>query len=305
MEILKPKLNAHLVKQLTKQGSLHGMQVLVNALDTINLKKLQRLNLNTNKGDFGTVAIIGGNKCMHGALYLAGRASMLCGSGKVVLASLDPDFKTDILMPELMTGNYKNILKHLENYSVIVVGPGLGLDAKAHKLMEKILELQLKIPFVFDADALNLLSKHQDLHFKFRTLPNKIITPHPKEAARLLNIELEEVEKDRVAAIKKLSEYYNATTLLKGHASLMFDGNELIINPTGNPGLSNAGQGDTLCGIISSLIAQGLDLFSSLRLAVYSHGLAADQLAKDKYQSYIGITASEVALEGRLLLIRF
>lgn len=301
-KILQPnKLDIQKQRQLTRQASALNITTLVNNLESVNLKHLVRSKKDTNKGDFGSVAIVGGNKGMHGSLYLAGRAAMLLGSGKVSLASLDPGFATDQVMPELMTASYKDVLKQLDIYPVIVVGPGLGQDDKSYKIIDKILQLQPANQFIFDADALNLLAANPKWHFKFRTLQHKIITPHPKEAARLLGVLPNAIQANRVAAIKKLSEYYNATTLLKGYASLIYDGKELFINPTGNPGMSNAGQGDTLCGIVAAFVAQGLDLASALRLSVYLHGLSGDKLALD-HSGYIGIIASDTAIIARNLL---
>jgi ADP-dependent NAD(P)H-hydrate dehydratase / NAD(P)H-hydrate epimerase len=300
-KIIQPKLNIQKQRQLIRLASEIKIATLINSLENIKLKKLVRTKKDTNKGDFGSVAIIGGNKGMHGSLYLAGRAAMQLGSGKVSLASLDANFSTDLIMPELMLINPKDVLKQLDVYPVIVVGPGLGQDDKSYKIIDKILQLQPTNQFIFDADGLNLLATHAKWHFKFRTLPHKIITPHPKEASRLLGVSLNEIQANRVVTIKKLSEYYNATTLLKGYASLIYDGKELFINPTGNPGMSNAGQGDTLCGFIAAFIAQGLDLSSALRLGVYLHGLSGDQLARD-FSGYIGILASDITVKARLLL---
>ena len=197
-KIIQPKLNIQKQRQLIRQASAINIAALINDLENINLKKLIRTKKDTNKGDFGSVAIIGGNKGMHGSLYLAGRAAMQLGSGKVSLASLDASFSTDLLMPELMTVNHKDVLKHLDSYPVIVVGPGLGQDDKAYKIIDKILQMQPANQFIFDADGLNLLAANTKWHFKFRTLPHKIITPHPKEAAKLLGISANEVQANRV-----------------------------------------------------------------------------------------------------------
>lgn len=303
--MMKPNLDSEFYKKMCKLAKSSSMPLLVNELKSINLKQLIRNNQETNKGDFGMIAIIGGNQGMHGALYLAGRAAMLCGAGKVVLAPLDKNFKPDILMPELIIDKYDKVLKQLEIYSVIIIGPGLGQDDKAHKLIDFILQHQPINPCIFDADALNLIAKNFSWQVKFKKLPNKIITPHPMEASRLLRSLVSEIQDNRISAIKSLYEDYNAITLLKGYGSLIYDGNILFINPTGNPGLSNAGQGDTLCGIVSAFIAQKLNLLEALRLGVYLHGLAGDYLAKELYNNHIGLLSSEVALKVRNLLNNF
>lgn len=298
---MKSRLHSATKQQIEKQASNLGMATCISSLENINYQSLIRNKLATNKGSFGTVAIIGGAKGMHGSLYLAGRAAMLCGAGKVVLSALDPEFETDLLMPELLTANPKDVLKTPEDYSVIVVGPGLGSDERAQKILEKILNLQPQVPIIFDADALNLIAINTDWHFKFRVLPYKAITPHAKEAARLLGVETGKLLANRVAHMKGLSEHYNAVTLLKGYASLMYNGQELWINPTGNQGLSNAGQGDALCGIIAAVVAQGLPLLDALRFSVYLHGRAADELV-DSHEGYIGIVASKVTMQVQYIL---
>lgn len=206
-----------------------------------------------------------------------------------------------MLMPELLTAKAKDVLKYIEDYSAVIIGPGLGKQTDAHKIIEKILDLQSQTKFIFDADALNLIAENRSWHYKFRALPNKIITPHLKEASRLLNCDLHQVQNSRVSAVKKLSEYCNAVTVLKGYASLLYNGKELFVNPTGNPGLSNAGQGDTLCGVIAACIAQGMHLFDSLRLGVLLHGAAADELAR-LYSGLIGILPSDISLKLRDLI---
>jgi ADP-dependent NAD(P)H-hydrate dehydratase / NAD(P)H-hydrate epimerase len=298
---MKTWIHSSTLRQITGQSEALKITLLNNSLDNIDYTKLIRNHLNTNKGDFGTVGIIGGSRGMHGSMYLAGRAAMSCGAGRVVLASLDNNFAPDLIMPELLTAKPKDVLKNIEDYSVVVVGPGLGKDEDAEKILEKILDMQPAIKFIFDADALNLIAANSKWHYQFRALPNKIITPHPKEASRLINCELSQIQNTRVQSIKHLSEYYNSVTVLKGYASLLYNGKELFVNPTGNPGLSNAGQGDTLCGIIAAFIAQNMPLFDSLRLGVLIHGAAADELAVS-CPGLVGILASDISTKSRELI---
>ena len=199
------------------------------------------------------VAIIGGNKGMHGALYLAGRAALMCGSGKVILASLDDDFKPEYSIPELIIRSAKEVLNELSAYDVIIIGPGFGVDNKALKFLTKFIDKQPQSKIVFDADALNLIAQNSELHYLFSGIRNKIITPHPGEAARLLGISVNQVMANRFLCINELSNKYASTTLLKGCGSLIMVNDITYINQTGNSALSNAGQGDTLCGIIASL----------------------------------------------------
>ncbi len=274
--------------------------VLVNDLAMIDCSPLVRRTYNTNKGTFGTVVIVGGNVGMHGALYLAGRSAMLCGSGKVILCPLDKSFAPDMVMPELMITKPKDVLKNLEQYSVVVLGPGFGEDQVSINFLRKILKHKTQTKFVFDADALNLIAKNPELESQFKDLPNKIITPHPGEAARLLKTTVLEINSNRFKSLNNMYLQFNSVTLIKGAGSLIKDNDNVYLNQTGNMALSNAGQGDTLCGIIAAFVAQGMSLSSSLRLSVFLHGKAAESLANSI--GYNGILASEVALTVRNLL---
>lgn len=272
-----------------------------NALASINFEGLLRTKFNTNKGSYGTVAIIGGNKGMHGALFLAGRAALLSGAGKVVLGALDNDFRLDFSMPELMSQSPKDIIKNIQAFDAIAIGPGLGQDEKAEKLLAKLLDTIEDGKLLVDADALNLIAASHELRLKFREVRYKIITPHPGEAARILGVTVSDVQADRFAAVDDLANKLNSVTLLKGAGSLIQSCNQVFINTTGNPGLANAGQGDTLTGFICGFLAQGLEMLDATRLGVYVHGLSADRLVLAN-GGYNGILASNVAMEASNLL---
>lgn len=295
------------------------MNIIENSLSNINYLPLIRNISNTHKGDFGTVVIIGGNSSMLGSIHLAGRAAMLMGAGKVVLATLNLQCYIDIIMPELIIKSVTDVLSILNQFTAIVVGPGFGVDDYAYAVLTQILDYH-HLPtskLIFDADALNLIAANEDLRAKFiNLLPfNKVITPHPGEAMRLLAYEDGAVKDNRSIMVQKLSQIYKCITLLKGHESLIcckktqqsisVDSDEwcTYINKTGNQALSSAGQGDVLCGLIAGLTAQGITLSSALQLAVYLHGLSADNIVSQYCGGgYNGLLASEVALHCRELL---
>lgn len=264
-----------------------------NLLSEINYNQLMRTKFNTSKGSYGTVAIIGGNKGMHGALYLAGRAALLSGAGKVVLGSLDSDFRLSMDTPELMYQPPKEIIKNLQAYDAIAIGPGLGQDEKAVKILDKLLDDIEDSKLLVDADALNLISTNHALKLKFREVRYKIITPHPGEAARILGVTVNEVQDNRFMSIADLTDKLNSVTILKGAGTLIQSGNEIYINSTGNPALANAGQGDILTGIIAAFLTQGLDLISASRLGVFVHGMAANRLVNER-KGFNGILASDI-----------
>jgi hydroxyethylthiazole kinase-like uncharacterized protein yjeF len=231
-----------------------SQEVRANDLIYIDYNNLIRRRSNTNKGTYGSVLIIGGNNGMHGSICLAGRAAMLMGSGKVVLAFLDDKINSHLFMPELMTANVKDVIKNLSSYSAVVIGPGFGTKIKSIKLLARIIEQKPQTKLIFDADALNIIAMDKQLQESFRLLPNKIITPHPGEASRLLNTSIETVNQDRFNCLKLLATQYNSACLLKGAGSLIDDLQGVYVNLTGNAALANAGQGDTLCGMIAALI---------------------------------------------------
>ncbi|MED7788261.1 NAD(P)H-hydrate dehydratase [Francisella sp. 19X1-34] len=270
-------------------------QVYKNDIQNINLDNILRKKKNTNKGTYGNLAIIGGNVGMNGALQLAGKSSLYSGCGKVSMISLDKDFRADMSMPELMTKSLENISKNLNTFSALVVGVGFDKTDESQQILELIIDNLIQ-PAVFDADALNIISTNKQVREKFINLKNKIITPHPAEAARLLGCTTNEIQEDRFAAVRALAKKYTTTVVLKGAGSLICKDNEIYINTTGNQGMAVAGQGDVLSGIIGAFLSQGLDTLSASRLAVYIHGLAGDNLA-EKLGGYIGIFPSRVAEE--------
>jgi hydroxyethylthiazole kinase-like uncharacterized protein yjeF len=283
------------------------MNLIENSLSNIDYLPLVRNLSDTNKGDFGSVLIIGGNTGMLGSIHLAGRSAMLMGAGRVVLAPIYLQHDIDIMMPELMIKSLSEVLHILNQFTAIVIGPGFGIDEYAQSILTQILEYPYSptSKLIFDADALNLIATHENLRAKFiNLLPfNKVITPHKGEAMRLLSDKYNAVKDSRVDVVKTITQMYQCITLLKGHESLIYSKNApgVFINKTGNQALSSAGQGDTLSGLIAGLAAQGISLITALQFAVYLHGLAADNLVT-QHAGYNGLLASEVALGCRDLL---
>lgn len=186
--------------------------------------------------------------------------------------------------------------------NVLVVGCGLGKSPAAQKLLYDA--LLIDVPLVLDADALNLIAQRPDLRGMLHTRKAAtVFTPHPGEAARLLACKMEDIQADRAGAALTLAKKLNGSVVLKGAGSLCVtrDG-KLHLNQTGNPGMSSAGMGDVLSGMIAAFIAQGLSADEALLLAVYLHGAAGDELAKQ--QATLGMSATEVTEWARWLLNR-
>lgn len=267
-----------------------------NQMASINYDELVRTRFNTNKGTYGTVAIIGGNKGMVGALCLAGRAALKAGAGKVVLAPLDKKFLFDPMNPELMVQSPKQVIKNLQAFDAVAIGPGLGKDKEAIEILTKLLDKIEDSKLLIDADALNIISESVILKNKFREVRHKILTPHPGEAARILGVTVNEIQDNRFNSLVDIADLLHGVVILKGAGTLIYDNNQIYINTTGNPALANAGQGDTLTGIILGFLAQGVSALDATRLGVFIHGLAGDRLMI-RNQGYNGVSASIVADE--------
>ncbi len=242
---------------------------------------LPRRRLNTHKGDYGSVGVIGGASGMAGAAVLAGRAALKLGAGRVYVGFAAPDVPAfDPVQPELMFRRADEVLA-LDHVTCLAVGPGLGMaqDAKAH--LDAALAKPL--PLVLDADALNLIAADDALAraLATRSAPT-LLTPHPAEAARLLHATTAQIQHDRLESAVRLAASFHAHVVLKGAGSVCAspDG-RWAINTSGNPGMASAGMGDVLTGMTAALLAQGSAPDRALEAAVYLHGAAADALVRD------------------------
>ncbi len=252
---------------------------------------------NCHKGNFGRVLLVGGSLGMGGAIILASAACARTGAGLTKVVT----FKENALSlmasyPEIMTepyiGNKHLMLESIKWPDTLVLGPGLGMLKWGRELFH--IFGKLKLPKVFDADALNFLATqpHQD-HLR-------IITPHPGEAAKLLDCSVIEVEKNRFKATRDLYEKYGGVIILKGSGTIVYNGDTYWVCNQGNPGMATGGMGDVLSGIIGSLLGQKLCLTDAACLGVWLHSNAADQSAQQNGQ--IGTLASDIFPYIRQLL---
>lgn len=246
----------------------------------------------THKGQNGKALIVGGNEGMGGALILCASACARSGAG-LSAAMTHPDNVTAMLTiaPEVMSTSWNKqhlFEERIEWCDALALGPGLGRDAQAQRLSS------LKVPKVWDADALYFLAHNPSYDAQ------RIITPHPVEAARLLGCEVEEVEQDRFAAIRQLQQRYGGVVVLKGAGTLVDDGKEIAVCLQGNPGMASGGMGDVLTGIIVALLAQKIPLADAAKLGVWLHSSAADLNTKSHGQR--GLLASDLLPHLRELL---
>ena len=260
---------------------------------------LQPRRRNSHKGSYGSLAVIGGAPGMTGAALLAARAGLQLGAGRVFVGLLSP-LAVDPMQPELMLRSADDALA---NATALAIGPGLGESAAASDLIRRAASADF--PALFDADALNLIAAHPVLaaRVRHRAAPT-LLTPHPAEAALLLGIATDDVQRDRVAAASQLAQRFHAHVALKGCGTVVaFPDGRWRINATGNPGLASAGSGDVLAGIAAALLAQGWPAAAALCGAVHIHSMAADLLAAAG-EGPIGIAAGELIPVARSALNR-
>ena len=242
---------------------------------------------NSHKGTFGAVLNIAGSNFYSGAAYFSSIASLKVGCGKSTLASIEEVLRAvaslspDIILMSVKKLKEKNVFN---NYQAISIGCGLSLSKKTTNFFNKLIKdlNGLEVPVVIDADGLNILALLQ----VFKLPLNVILTPHPKELSRLMQVNIENILMQPEFWAKKCCDKYNCTTVLKLHKTIIADNKgRFYVNDTGNSALSHGGSGDILCGMITGFLAQGLNCFDSSVLAVYLHGRAAE-IASEELTEY-------------------
>lgn len=264
-----------------------------------------RRAVDTDKRDYGTLLIFAGKEGMAGAAILAAKAALRSGAGLVKVATPRMNYPMlQIAIPEAICIEEEEAIEVLDRsnrmgavntqrnplgLTAIAIGPGMGTDERAKRILERVLEFgksNPEVPLLVDADGLNLISESIEMQQSARDC-NLIITPHKREAARLLGEfgksaeygNPREYDARRETCIK-LQSKYNGVTLLKGHETLITDGSFLWINTTGNPGMATAGSGDVLTGVIGALLAQGISPLEAASAGAYIHGRAGDLAAE-------------------------
>lgn len=252
-----------------------------------------------HKGQFGHVMVIGGDTGRGGAALMAAEAAARAGAGLVSLATR-PEHVAAMLArrPEVMACGVisgQELEPWLSGPSVLVVGPGLGQSPWSEQMLQQALATEL--PLVVDADALNLLAAGR----LKAPRDNWILTPHPGEAARLLDCTSAEVQADRFAALARLQQICGGAVILKGAGSLV-GGAEMATNviDAGNPGMATGGMGDVLSGLLGALLAQGLSPQRAANLGAAVHARAADLVAAERGQ--LALLATDlIPVMGELL----
>lgn len=224
-----------------------------------------------HKGNFGHALLIAGNDGKMGAALLTAKACLRSGVGLLTVNIPETwQFSLNAYVPEAMC-NSRNTSIDFEKYSVVGIGPGLGLNEETNRLVLEVISSSEK-PLVIDADATNIIAQHPE--WMDNITAGSVITPHPKEFERLFGKTENEFDRMNLALEKSLQ--YNLVIVLKGHHTLIAANGKGWFNTTGNAGMSKGGSGDALTGIITALLAQNYTALDAAILGVYLHGLAAD-----------------------------
>jgi NAD(P)H-hydrate epimerase len=256
--------------------------------------------VNSNKGKFGHVLVVGGSYGKAGAPAMASLAALRTGAGLVTAAV--PKSIVDTVMaitPELMmapleegakgTVSLENLEEAklaglLKRITVLALGPGLSTDGDASEVARRLVE-KTTLPVVIDADALNAFKGRAEL--LDGTGRVMVLTPHPGEMATLTGLTVKEVEADRLGLARRFATEHKLTLVLKGWRTLVaHPGGSIAVNTTGNPSMAKGGSGDILTGIVAAMLAQfPNDVARAVEAAVYLHGLAGDfaALAMDEH----------------------
>lgn len=257
------------------------------------IKEVLKRPRDSHKGDYGRVLIIAGSKGLSGAAAMCAEGALRAGAGMVTVGvpeSLNQvmEIKTTEAMtwslPETETGSLafeasESVLKKLDSFDVLVLGPGLSLHESTKKMVREIV-VKSSIPMVLDADAINSLKDFKEILAKRKSFV--IMTPHLKEFSRVFGGTIEEIKLKPESFAQEVSLKYDLVMTLKSHQTVVADKSDLYVNSTGNPGMSVGGSGDVLSGIIATFVSQKISGFKAAQYGVYLHGLAGDEAA-EKY----------------------
>ena len=262
--------------------------------------RLPQRNKNAHKGSHGKVLVIAGSEGMGGAGILASEASLYCGSGLVTLFTHKSNVEASLVRnPEIMALGIQDRIEIPDNINVFLIGPGFTND-KWSEIAYKCLSTNTKNAYlIFDAGALYFLSEPK----KLSVSKGAILTPHPGEAAKLLNTAIENIQANRESSAKKIAIKYDAeAVILKGYNTVVYIKNtdKTFLCKDGGPELASAGTGDVLAGILSALLAQGLSIKDACLLAVAVHSKAGINFKEEVGE--IGLNASALIMLSRKML---
>ena len=243
----------------------------------------QEREAEVNKGNFGKVGMLGGSKNYIGALKLATFSYSALRSGCGIARVIIPEDLAIFLTPHIMEPTmffYHNLAElriAIRDLKSLVIGIGWGIDGSHLEILQEVFRT-FSGSIVLDADGLNILAGHLDILPKNQA----VLTPHLKEFSRLTKISVEKLKKNKIEIAKEFAKKYQVILLLKGHTTIITDGNDVYFIKRGGPGMATAGSGDVLSGILAGLL--GYQEYSLLTVAAgaYLAGLAGELAEKDK-----------------------
>jgi hydroxyethylthiazole kinase-like uncharacterized protein yjeF len=278
----------------------------ISLVDESDVKKsFPKRASNSHKHSVGKIFVIAGSKGMMGAALLCSQSAMRSGAGQVILGIPDSEYgiiakRTIEVMPlglpatidgTLSSKAIDEIEKRIEWANVVLLGCGLSGNSETQQLIRAIIQKTDK-PMVIDADGLNALNGNLEL-LKNKKPKNVILTPHRGEFSRLIGIPSKEIERNKYCLAANFAKEYNLILVLKGAPTITaLPSRKIFVNSTGNSGMSTAGSGDVLAGIIASLIGQGNSNSDAAVNGVYLHGKAGD-ITADKLGMH-GMIASDM-----------
>jgi len=271
--------------------------------DDLAFEYLKAPDVSTYKHKQGKVLILAGSEGMTGAAILASKGAIRSGAGLVTTfapKSLSNVYESNIIegltiscqdnnRGYLTENNYSQIEKYFDWADAMLIGPGIGTNPSTLKLVKKIVT-EFEKPLVIDADAVNIFVNNLDLFDSIKY--EIIITPHYGEFARLINKDMQSFKENIIEELDAFSKIFKGSLVAKNAPTIISNGNNVVINTTGNQGMATGGTGDVLAGIIASFVAQGIPSKIASELGVYIHGKAADIVKKSK--GFRGLIASDI-----------
>ena len=267
-----------------------------------------------HKGTYGHVVVIGGSKWYRGASIFASMASLKMGAGLCTLASIEKVLQTaSFLCPELLffplkekkgcIVQKKSLKKKIQLAGAVVLGCGIGRENSIPFLtkccIKNVISLckKFSIPLILDADGLNFLSTQKNIQLPQKT----VLTPHPKEMARLLNLSVKDVMENPAKIAQDAAKKYSSVVVLKCSKNYITDGENLLITDSGNSALSKGGSGDVLAGMIAGSLSQGEFSVPLVACACYLHGRAG-KIASENLTEYSVFARDIIDAIPRVLL---
>lgn len=258
--------------------------------ENIMLDMLPKRTARSHKGIYGKVLCIAGSKNMAGAAYLCGYAALRTGAGMVRIFTPEANrIILQTLLPEAIMTTYEDRDSMIEQLTeafswadTVAIGPGLGKSDNSAVLLEQVMK-KWNHPMVVDADGLNLLAERMELLEQHEG--PLIVTPHVGEFSRLTGLAMKEISENIPGQAQAFAKTYHCICVLKDAPSAIGDPDRVTVNTTGNNGMSTAGSGDVLTGIIAGLLGQRMDAEDAARLGAWLHGRAGD-LAAEKEGTY-------------------